>query len=257
MKNYIITILFLLVAIGCSNPQPVDSVPEHKKEVTQSRSLKNQALHTSTSETVPDEPKEILDCFFESESKVVDAGNLIASITKFGISRTWRHDNYGRFERVLTAEKDKVIVKASVIIESSQKNPRLPLFALYVPYERYEGYDGPETLVLFSMGKMQYEFNKWESMPSYYSGEDNSNSFTRSDKIEFSIGMHLKKSRIEGKKIFLVALKQDCYYRNRDYTRPPMVRYVNKCDYKKTLSGADFCEDYQLVAVLDQGKLIK
>lgn len=185
-------------------------------------------------------------------NKTVAFGDLSLKVTSTDIGEQWTFDGYGdgyswsSFNR--TAERDYVYLTARISITSTSKSPQLPPVAIY----KVTG----ATMEL--IGPMSYEFARWEDYGTYLGNyHDRRNDFAYSSTIPFSLGAEIEIAGAEDFAIFMVVRRHACVTRKETkFDNPPVAyRYGAGCDVARTLSVADFDNDYAVIQIFNKNKL--
>lgn len=163
------------------------------------------------------------------------------TISNLSVSNTFSFDSYGSHYRYRQADKGNKYVVASMVVNSTDKDPKLPQLAVY----RIEGKD------MFLVDRFDTEFARWDSYGTYLGNDaDFNNDFSKVNSVRFKIGVQVEEDIIRNP--YAVVVKKENAL-NRIYERfeNPPVSYTGYVNYKSNLTMEDFEDDYILIQLFN------
>lgn len=186
------------------------------------------------------------------EAKSVDINDITVHAISVATGRIWTYDGHGDgyvySYYQSEAERGATYVFARFSISAKSKNPELPPMALY----RIDG-DKMEFV-----SHLSYRFRRWEQYGTYLGNyHDSGNDFAYSSTIAFTAGYEVNLEAFEQYPHVVVVQRKQCVDRRRNPRDTPEISYGYglRCATAKSLSLADFDNDYAVIKMFNKSKL--
>lgn len=172
---------------------------------------------------------------------------MLVQVEGLTLGNRWTFDNYDDSYFYRDARRDEKFVLLRTTLKSldKQTDPNLPDIGIYA-------IDGKE---MKRVASMSYEFRRWSSHGTYIGlYHDFKNDFAHTPAVPFVAGASITTEQ-STKPFAVVTTGQHCHVRGKKIGAPEVEYSIGSCDFKTSLSVADFASgEYQVLGFFNKPK---